>query len=152
MALGSCAGATCSPFQGQHEGTEVRGARVVAAAPRFQLSLSLQTPEQPRHVVATETLRSRASSPRRAGPAGDGRFHLPPRIHRASDPGLPGRGALVQRGQHGGRMVGGWCAAQGQVWGRGRAAPLTLALCPVQRSRGWEPCTARAPEAPVMWG
>ncbi|NWS64483.1 PYR1 protein, partial [Chunga burmeisteri] len=31
----------------------------------------------------------RASSPRRVGPAGDGRFHLPPRIHRASDPGLP---------------------------------------------------------------
>ncbi|XP_064911474.1 multifunctional protein CAD isoform X2 [Columba livia] len=50
---------------------------------------STKTPEQPRHVVATETLRSRASSPRRAGPAGDGRFHLPPRIHRASDPGLP---------------------------------------------------------------
>ncbi|NXX54588.1 PYR1 protein, partial [Scopus umbretta] len=35
----------------------------------------------------------RASSPRRAGPGGEGRFHLPPRIHRASDPGLPGRGA-----------------------------------------------------------
>ncbi|NWW74837.1 PYR1 protein, partial [Climacteris rufus] len=28
-------------------------------------------------------------SPRRPGPAGDARFHLPPRIHRASDPGLP---------------------------------------------------------------
>ncbi|NXU07837.1 PYR1 protein, partial [Buphagus erythrorhynchus] len=27
-------------------------------------------------------------SPRRPGPAGDTRFHLPPRIHRASDPGL----------------------------------------------------------------
>ncbi|KAF1644667.1 UNVERIFIED_CONTAM: CAD protein, partial [Eudyptes robustus] len=35
----------------------------------------------------------RASSPRRPGPGGEGRFHLPPRIHRASDPGLPGRGA-----------------------------------------------------------
>ncbi|KAF1546264.1 CAD protein, partial [Eudyptula minor] len=34
----------------------------------------------------------RASSPRRPGPGGEGRFHLPPRIHRASDPGLPGRG------------------------------------------------------------
>ncbi|NXV38273.1 PYR1 protein, partial [Rissa tridactyla] len=31
--------------------------------------------------------------PRRPGPMGEGRFHLPPRIHRASDPGLPGRGA-----------------------------------------------------------
>ncbi|NXE98082.1 PYR1 protein, partial [Menura novaehollandiae] len=30
--------------------------------------------------------------PRRPGPAGDARFHLPPRIHRASDPGLPGKG------------------------------------------------------------
>ncbi|NWX35117.1 PYR1 protein, partial [Notiomystis cincta] len=28
-------------------------------------------------------------SPRRPSPAGDTRFHLPPRIHRASDPGLP---------------------------------------------------------------
>ncbi|NXB51441.1 PYR1 protein, partial [Leucopsar rothschildi] len=27
-------------------------------------------------------------SPRRPGPAGDTRFHVPPRIHRASDPGL----------------------------------------------------------------
>ncbi|XP_062344305.1 CAD protein isoform X2 [Cinclus cinclus] len=27
--------------------------------------------------------------PRRPGPAGDTRFHLPPRVHRASDPGLP---------------------------------------------------------------
>uniref|UniRef100_A0A8C3PBY3 Carbamoyl-phosphate synthetase 2, aspartate transcarbamylase, and dihydroorotase n=1 Tax=Chrysemys picta bellii TaxID=8478 RepID=A0A8C3PBY3_CHRPI len=44
---------------------------------------------RPRHTVQSETLRSRASSPRRAGPVGDGRFHLPPRIHRASDPGLP---------------------------------------------------------------
>ncbi|NWT10785.1 PYR1 protein, partial [Vireo altiloquus] len=30
-----------------------------------------------------------SASPRRPGPAGDARFHLPPRIHRASDPGLP---------------------------------------------------------------
>ncbi|NXG58767.1 PYR1 protein, partial [Hemiprocne comata] len=37
----------------------------------------------------------RASSPRR-----DGRFHLPPRIHHASDPGLPGRPA-AQRGTAG---------------------------------------------------
>ncbi|KAM9617172.1 multifunctional protein CAD isoform 5-T5 [Morphnus guianensis] len=51
---------------------------------------STKTPERPRHVVAAgEMLRGRASSPRRAGPAGEGRFHLPPRIHRASDPGLP---------------------------------------------------------------
>ncbi|XP_067406623.1 multifunctional protein CAD [Emydura macquarii macquarii] len=49
----------------------------------------LKTPERPRHTVQSEMLRSRASSPRRAGPVGDGRFHLPPRIHRASDPGLP---------------------------------------------------------------
>ncbi|KAM7117883.1 multifunctional protein CAD isoform 3-T3 [Ciconia maguari] len=50
---------------------------------------SAKTPERPRHVASGETLRSRASSPRRAGPGSEGRFHLPPRIHRASDPGLP---------------------------------------------------------------
>uniref|UniRef100_A0A8C3IB60 Carbamoyl-phosphate synthetase 2, aspartate transcarbamylase, and dihydroorotase n=1 Tax=Chrysemys picta bellii TaxID=8478 RepID=A0A8C3IB60_CHRPI len=47
-------------------------------------------PSPPMPTTSHETLRSRASSPRRAGPVGDGRFHLPPRIHRASDPGLPG--------------------------------------------------------------
>ncbi|NXW10719.1 PYR1 protein, partial [Fregetta grallaria] len=54
-----------------------------------------------------------SSSPRRAGPGGEGRFHLPPRIHRASDPGLPGRGA--------GGMAQ-WSAA-GRRWGSKRAAP-----------------------------
>ncbi|XP_052543757.1 CAD protein isoform X1 [Tympanuchus pallidicinctus] len=49
----------------------------------------VKTPERPRHAAVGETLRSRASSPRRAGPVPEGRFHLPPRIHRASDPGLP---------------------------------------------------------------
>ncbi|XP_078506206.1 multifunctional protein CAD isoform X4 [Lissotriton helveticus] len=48
-----------------------------------------KTPEHPRHPVQSEVIRSRAPSPRRMGPAGDGRFHLPPRIHRASDPGFP---------------------------------------------------------------
>ncbi|KAM8953468.1 multifunctional protein CAD isoform 1-T1 [Pelodytes ibericus] len=49
----------------------------------------VKTPERHRHVtVQSEVIRSRAPSPRRAGPSGDGRFHLPPRIHRASDPGL----------------------------------------------------------------
>ncbi|NXX40675.1 PYR1 protein, partial [Tricholaema leucomelas] len=42
---------------------------------------------------STKMLRGRASSPRRGGPAGEGRFHLPPRIHRASDPGLPAEDA-----------------------------------------------------------
>uniref|UniRef100_A0A670I5S3 Carbamoyl-phosphate synthetase 2, aspartate transcarbamylase, and dihydroorotase n=1 Tax=Podarcis muralis TaxID=64176 RepID=A0A670I5S3_PODMU len=37
--------------------------------------------------------------PRRAGPVGDARFFLAPRIHRASDPGLPGDG---RRGVAGG--------------------------------------------------
>ncbi|NXU59007.1 PYR1 protein, partial [Turnix velox] len=44
---------------------------------------------------STKTMRGRASSPRRAGPMGEGRFHLPPRIHRASDPGLSGRRASL---------------------------------------------------------
>ncbi|NWX68335.1 PYR1 protein, partial [Alca torda] len=38
---------------------------------------------------SAKMLRGRASSPRRPGPMGEGRFPLPPRIHRASDPGLP---------------------------------------------------------------
>ncbi|XP_077148058.1 multifunctional protein CAD isoform X1 [Ranitomeya variabilis] len=61
----------------------------------------VKTPERHRHVtVQSETVRSRAPSPRRAGPAGDARFHLPPRIHRASDPGLPGlRRTSASRGR-----------------------------------------------------
>lgn len=121
MALRSCAGTTHSPCQGEHEGTGVHGAGGVGvlalpcpALPWLQISLSLQTPERPRHVVAAgETLRGRASSPRRAGPVGEGRFHLPPRIHRASDPGLPGRG-------------GGWCG----VVERGGRVAGQQACCP----------------------
>uniref|UniRef100_A0A8C3IAH3 Carbamoyl-phosphate synthetase 2, aspartate transcarbamylase, and dihydroorotase n=1 Tax=Chrysemys picta bellii TaxID=8478 RepID=A0A8C3IAH3_CHRPI len=47
----------------------------VSVPPPAPAKETLKTPERP--------------SPRRAGPVGDGRFHLPPRIHRASDPGLP---------------------------------------------------------------
>ncbi|XP_026855840.2 CAD protein isoform X3 [Electrophorus electricus] len=46
-----------------------------------------KTPERIRQSVASEVLRTRALSPRRV--AGDSRFVLPPRVHRASDPGLP---------------------------------------------------------------
>nr|XP_034966181.1 CAD protein [Zootoca vivipara] len=49
----------------------------------------LKTPERPLPTVQPEALRCRALSPRRAGPVGDARFFLAPRIHRASDPGLP---------------------------------------------------------------
>nr|DBA25415.1 TPA: hypothetical protein GDO54_009801 [Pyxicephalus adspersus] len=50
----------------------------------------LKTPERHRHVtVQSDAIRSRAPSPRRTTAAGDARFHLPPRIHRSSDPGLP---------------------------------------------------------------
>ncbi|NWT48006.1 PYR1 protein, partial [Chroicocephalus maculipennis] len=45
---------------------------------------------------------AKVPGPRRPGPMGEGRFHLPPRIHRASDPGLPGRGAC------GAARCGGW--------------------------------------------
>ncbi|XP_018117662.1 CAD protein isoform X2 [Xenopus laevis] len=49
-----------------------------------------KTPERHRHVtVQSETIRSRAPSPRRPVQSADGRFYLPPRVHRASDPGLP---------------------------------------------------------------
>ncbi|NXL68862.1 PYR1 protein, partial [Chordeiles acutipennis] len=41
----------------------------------------------PHTAPAKETVK--VPGPCRAGPTGDGRFHLPPRIHRASDPGLP---------------------------------------------------------------
>ena len=54
------------------------------------------------------------------------------------------RGA--QRGTGGQRA----CGRVGAMSGPGAA--LTLPLCPVQRSGGWEPRTARAPEAPVMLG
>uniref|UniRef100_A0A8D2JBK0 Multifunctional protein CAD n=1 Tax=Varanus komodoensis TaxID=61221 RepID=A0A8D2JBK0_VARKO len=57
----------------------------------------LKTPERPHPAVPTEALRGRAPSPRRAGPMGDARFYLAPRIHRASDPGLPDP-ATVQDG------------------------------------------------------
>ncbi|XP_043538142.1 CAD protein isoform X1 [Chiloscyllium plagiosum] len=53
---------------------------------------TVKTPEHSKHPSQTETVRTRAPSPRRlasGGPAMDGRFHLPPRIHRSSDPGLP---------------------------------------------------------------
>ncbi|XP_040282824.1 CAD protein isoform X2 [Bufo bufo] len=63
---------------------------LVAASQPAPPKEMVKTPERHRHVtMQSETIRSRAPSPRRAGPAGDGRFHLPPRIHRSSDPGLP---------------------------------------------------------------
>ncbi|XP_041043250.1 CAD protein isoform X1 [Carcharodon carcharias] len=53
---------------------------------------TVKTPEHSKHPTQTETVRTRAASPRRlasSGPAVDPRLHLPPRIHRSSDPGLP---------------------------------------------------------------
>lgn len=51
---------------------------------------AVKTPEHSKHSIQTETIRTRPASPRRmtSGPAVDARFHLPPRIHRSSDPGL----------------------------------------------------------------
>ncbi|XP_062406509.1 CAD protein isoform X1 [Sardina pilchardus] len=46
-----------------------------------------KTPERARLSTPSEALRGRPPSPRRGG-TGDGRFIQPPRIHRASDPGL----------------------------------------------------------------
>nr|XP_033793389.1 CAD protein isoform X1 [Geotrypetes seraphini] len=57
----------------------------------------LKTPEHHRHAAQNEIIRGRAPSPRRTGPTGDGRFHLPPRIHRASDPGLPAAEELKEK-------------------------------------------------------
>ncbi|KAI5627787.1 CAD protein [Silurus asotus] len=56
-------------------------------SPAPEASKEIQkTPEHPRQATQSESLRTRAASPRRA--AGD-RFMLPPRVHHASDPGLP---------------------------------------------------------------
>lgn len=123
MALRNCAATACSPHQGECKGTGMCGAgEGLHALPQLQLSLLLQTPERPRHMVAGEMLRGRASSPRRAGPTGDGRFHLPPRIHRASDPGLPGKEGDVTVGAQwstvGGQRGSKRVPPQGQVWGR----------------------------------
>uniref|UniRef100_UPI003AAE4603 multifunctional protein CAD isoform X3 n=1 Tax=Centroberyx gerrardi TaxID=166262 RepID=UPI003AAE4603 len=49
---------------------------------------SATTPERPRPTPPREgPVRTRAPSPRRS--VGEGRYMLPPRIHRSSDPGLP---------------------------------------------------------------
>uniref|UniRef100_A0A8C8JRU0 Multifunctional protein CAD n=1 Tax=Oncorhynchus tshawytscha TaxID=74940 RepID=A0A8C8JRU0_ONCTS len=45
------------------------------------------TPEHPRLTPPCEGIRTCAQSPRR--PTGDGRYMLPPRVHRSSDPGMP---------------------------------------------------------------
>lgn len=63
---------------------------LVTAAQPAPAKEIVKTPERHRHVtMQSETIRSRAPSPRRVGPTGDTRFHLPPRTHRSSDPGLP---------------------------------------------------------------
>lgn len=53
----------------------------------FTLILLHQTPERRRPTPPRDGVRTRAASPRRIG--GESRYLLPPRIHRASDPGLP---------------------------------------------------------------
>ncbi|KAM3932599.1 multifunctional protein CAD isoform 2-T2 [Leptodactylus fuscus] len=63
---------------------------LVATTPPAPPKEAIKTPERHRPVMHSDTVRSRAPSPRRTGPTGDARFHLPPRIHRSSDPGLPG--------------------------------------------------------------
>lgn len=126
MAHGSRARATHGPRQGEREGNGVQlagGGWLCPARPRLQLGLSPQTPERPRHAGVGETLRGRASSPRRAGPVGEGRFHLPPRIHRASDPGLPGEGG----GAAGRGVVGQRASGRG---GAGAAARCPADACP----------------------
>ncbi|KAF7657383.1 hypothetical protein LDENG_00028210 [Lucifuga dentata] len=47
---------------------------------------SPKTPEHPRLTPPRETCRNRAPSPRRS--LGEGRYLVPPRVHRCSDPGL----------------------------------------------------------------
>lgn len=60
----------------------VRGTKAVVC-----LLCVWQTPEHPRLTPPCEVIRTCAQSPRRS--AGDGRYMLPPRVHRSSDPGMP---------------------------------------------------------------
>ncbi|KAF7235886.1 CAD protein [Varanus komodoensis] len=100
----------------------------------------LKTPERPHPAVPTEALRGRAPSPRRAGPMGDARFYLAPRIHRASDPGLPAadlREKAVKKAPEAGELAllgapagGGRCPLCRVVPCRAVPPPLTAALCP----------------------
>ncbi|MFT7803066.1 CAD protein [Arapaima gigas] len=60
---------------------------VPPAQPSQPLKEVIKTPDNNRQAIPCDVIRTRASSPRRS--AGDGRFMLPPRVHRASDPGLP---------------------------------------------------------------
>ncbi|XP_075125461.1 multifunctional protein CAD isoform X4 [Leptodactylus fuscus] len=62
---------------------------LVATSPPAPPIEVIKTPECHRPVMHTETVRSRAPSPRRTGPIGDARFHLPPTIHRSSDLVVP---------------------------------------------------------------
>lgn len=57
----------------------------VRGFPDTRLAFALQTPERPRRGIPGLP---------------DGRFHLPPRIHRASDPGLPGKRPCHVRVRH----------------------------------------------------
>uniref|UniRef100_A0A9J7ZDJ3 Multifunctional protein CAD n=1 Tax=Cyprinus carpio carpio TaxID=630221 RepID=A0A9J7ZDJ3_CYPCA len=75
------------------EGMKVKG-KVMRVVLRGELAyidgqvklIEAMTPERLRQTTPVDVVRSRAPSPRRS--TGDGRFILPPRIHRASDPGL----------------------------------------------------------------
>ncbi|XP_064196290.1 CAD protein isoform X2 [Anguilla rostrata] len=72
---------------GYGEDVKTWPAAAPAKVPPELIKEAVQTPERHRQAAVGETLRARTSSPRRS--AGDSRFILPPRIHRASDPGLP---------------------------------------------------------------
>ncbi|XP_023687335.1 multifunctional protein CAD isoform X2 [Paramormyrops kingsleyae] len=62
-------------------------AKVVPPVPGSELVKDIpKTPERHRQASQSEIIRARAPSPRRSA---DCRFALPPRVHRASDPGLP---------------------------------------------------------------
>uniref|UniRef100_A0A668VLB0 Multifunctional protein CAD n=1 Tax=Oreochromis aureus TaxID=47969 RepID=A0A668VLB0_OREAU len=54
--------------------------------------IKVNTPERRRPTPPRDGVRTRAASPRRIG--GESRYLLPPRIHRASDPGLPPAAAV----------------------------------------------------------
>lgn len=144
MAHGSCAGTACAPHQGDCEGNGVQGARGAQPVPCSSLSPLCRPPSGPG--TQRWVRRCAAEPPARAAPAPCLRAASTSRPASTAPLTLVCQVRGAQRGAGGQRA----CGRVGAVSGPGAA--LTLPLCPVQRSRGWEPRTARAPEAPVMLG
>uniref|UniRef100_A0A3Q4GZG9 Multifunctional protein CAD n=1 Tax=Neolamprologus brichardi TaxID=32507 RepID=A0A3Q4GZG9_NEOBR len=76
-----------TPFEGMKVKGKVRRVVLRGEVAYIDGQVSIRTPERRRPTPPRDGVRTRAASPRRIG--GESRYLLPPRIHRASDPGLP---------------------------------------------------------------